>query len=348
MSKVKSQNHNLKLKTFAVLAVIFGFSFLVFSLNPSRARAQEAIPLTVAPARQQLNIDPGATQTLEIKFFNRANLPLAGNLKVVDFIVKDSEGSPLFLENQELSNRFAAANWVKLPFEKATIAAGDVLKIQFKVEAPEDARPGGRYIAIYFEPVGTIPVVSTLDKEGLQATTSRIVGLVYIRVNGPITESAIVKRFDVPEFVEYGPIKATAEILNRGDYHIAPTGQITLYNWLGKKVDEKTLKQKNIFPDASRIYKASLGSKLLIGKYKLVFSASYGEQGKALVAQAFVWAFPVKAALIIILTIIILILGTILLWKKLKQRQVKLEEKLEEEIEEIEKLKEKYKDKLPS
>ncbi|MCM8816619.1 MAG: DUF916 domain-containing protein [Candidatus Omnitrophica bacterium] len=340
----------IKTGSYLFLLILILFLFTVFSVK--KVDSQNRIPLVVAPARQTVNIDPGSKETLMVKFFNESSTPISGNIKAVDFIVEDKEGSPILLEGEEenLSNRFSAASWVKLPFEKASIAPAEVLRVPFTIQIPDDARPGGRYVALFFETTGTIPPSqSEYSKEGVQATSSRIVSLIYIRVNGPIKEAAFIKKFFAPAFVEFGPIPIELEITNQGDYHIRPKGQVRLYDFFGNLIDETILEEKNIFPETTREYKdIKIGPNFLLGKYRLSLELAYGEQGKALTASTFIWAFPIRVFLVAVLTITILTLLFVLLIKKLKQRQKKLEQKLEEQIIELEKLKERYKDKTSS
>lgn len=330
----------------AFLAVVAFFSVFLPIQN---CYAQEILPLTVSPARQSVNVDPGSTEGVNISFLNQAEVPIAGNIKVVDFIVNDDQGSPLLLENTEaMSSRYSAAAWVKLHTEKAVIAPNDLFKIPVRIVVPPDAAPGGRYVAVYFEPTGTYPSVNSLEtqKEGVQTTTPRVVGLLYIRVNGPITEAAVVKKLKVPRFVEFGPVDVALEILNKGDYHITPIGNLTLTNWSGKNVDEYALEKKNIFPEKSRSYETNLGKRLMFGRYSVSALALYGDSGKVVEATEVFWAFPIRLVLIIILTITAIILALIYLSRKIKKTQHKLEEKLEAEISEIEALKQKYQDKI--
>lgn len=309
------------------------------------ASAQDRLPLVVAPARQQLAIDPGEKQSSIIKFFNESAVPVTGILKAVDFIVTGNEGKPVLLENIPASGKYSAASWIKLPYDRATIPAGSVLKVQFDVNVPKNALPGGRYVAIYFEQTGfNLGASLTPLQQGESLITPKIVGLVNIRVNGPIKEEALIRKFSAPSFLEFGPIPVTLEIANAGNYHITPEGQISLSNFMGKKIAAVALEEKNIFPESSRIYETKIGPKLLFGKFKLALNAAYGETGQTLTATAFVWIFPWKLSLAIILGIVIFILLALKIWKSLKAKQRKLEAELKKEIQEIEELKEKYKD----
>lgn len=327
----------IKVATVLVLALVL--------LASGAAKAQSILPLTVAPARQQVTLNPGDTETVNIKFISQATFPISGNVKAVDFIVTNNSGVPTLIEEGNLlSSRFAASQWVTMPFDKASIPAEGILSIQLKIKIPTNARPGGRYLAVYFEPTGTLGQITGGEKEGSQSISSRIVGLIYFRVSGPITESALVSSFEAPRMVEFGPISVKAQITNKGDYHITPQGQLTLTDFLGRKVAQVTLEEKNVFPDNSRAYDLVIGQRLLIGKFKLSLVATYGESGQVVNATRYVWAFPWKLALVIILTVTILILFGKYIYKSIKGKQKKLEQTLQSEIAAVEELKEKYQD----
>lgn len=327
-------NKLIQIKMLVLL--IIGVCLLII---PTGISAQSRIPLVVAPARQTVALDAGTSEMLQIKFFNESISPISGNLKVVDFIVTGKDGAPILLEDQP-------NDWIKLPFNRAAIPAGEVLKINFKVEVPKDSIAGGRYAAIMFEQVGQFNENST-ENESASAVSSRIVGLVSIRVNGPIVESSFINIFKTPKFLEFGKIPVYFEIMNKGGYHINPTGQVTLTNWMGKEIERTTIEDKNIFPNAKRTYENKIGSTWMFGKYKVDLTASYGETGKVLLATNYVWVIPVTFIAIIIFSILIAILTVYVISKKITARQEVLEEKLEEEISEIESLKNKFKDNLP-
>ncbi|MDP2672131.1 MAG: hypothetical protein Q8O68_01320 [Candidatus Daviesbacteria bacterium] len=326
---------NTKKFAFGVAAVSLLICRFAYSKEVS---AQSRIPLVVAPARQTVAIDAGKTENLQIKFFNESITPVSGNIKAVDFIVTGSDGSPILLEDQ-------INDWVKLPYDRASIASGDVLRVNFKVTVPKDTQPGGRYVAIIFEQTGQLS--QTSETESVSAVSPRIVGLLSIRVNGSIIESAFVDVFKTPKFMEFGKIPVDFEILNKGGYHINPKGQITLTNWMGKEIERVTIDDKNIFPNVSRIYDAKLGQTWMFGRYSVGLTASYGEQGKTLLANSFVWVVPITVVVIIIFSILILILAVYLISRKVKAKQEVLEEKLEEEISDLEAIKNKFKDKIP-
>jgi len=335
--------HKTKLFFFTLLLTIILNS--LFFIPP--ALAQDRLPLVVAPARQQTTLDPGEKESLIIKFFNESAVPISGTLKAVDFIVTGTEGKPILLESPSApSGKYSASSWIKLPYERAAIPAGTVLKVQFDINVPKDALPGGRYVALYFEQTGynVGAGASPSLQSGKMAVTPRITGLINIRVSGPITESASIRRFSAPSFLEFGPVPVYTEIFNAGNYHITPQGQITMSDFMGRQISRVILEEKNVFPESSRIYETEIGSKLLFGKFKLTLAAAYGEYGQVLSRSIYVWVFPWKLTLAIVLGIAIIVLLGVKIWKSIQGKQKKLEAQLKEEISEIEELKEKYKD----
>jgi len=342
-SKVRSQKFKSKFKslfasTFYFLIVFLTFAFLLLTLG--QANAQSVLPLTVAPARQEIVINPGEGSAVNIRFYNFSETPVSGLVRIADFIVDNSQGAPRIIEDvNQVSPRFSAQTWLTIPYDRITIAASDKVSLQAKITVPSDARPGGRYVAVYFEPTTAIPQAIGAEKEAGTGVSSRIASLIYIKVSGPTMEKALVSRFFTPGFFEYGPVKVETQILNRGDYHVRPRGVITMSNIFGTPVDQTNLKEENIFPDVVRNYENSLGKKWLMGKYKLSLTASYGEGGQVLEAFTYVWVFPWRVALAVVLTIIILVLIISNFYKNIVVKETSLEEELKKEQEEIEKLK---------
>lgn len=333
------KNHNFKFQILKIFICLLFVSWNLF-LRTS-VKAQNSLPLTVIPARNQIEVEPGEKFSLSINFYNQSNEAISGFFKVADFIVDDNQGTPRLIEDYNLAPvKYSASQWVNLLYDRATLPANEKVNLQVDIKVPNDARPGGKYVAVFFESAGTAPSQKGTNEEAGSGTTLRIASLIYIKVKGPITEKAIVSRFFAPSFFEYGPIKITTDILNRGDYHIAPRGVITLTNMLGGLVDQKVIKEKNIFPDSLRNYEVELGQKWLIGRYKINLSASYGTTGQALTTATYVWVFPWRVAIVILLTLIIIILFASNFYKNFIKKELSLEEEIAKEKEEIEKLKE--------
>ena len=338
-----------KIKLSSLLTVfLFVFSFVYLS-NPSSISAQSIIPLIVAPARQSIEADPGKSVNFSVRFYNTSEEPISGIFKASDFIVSDNLGTPQFLEVPTvLSYKFAAAKCTTLSIEKGTISGGGMITVNGTVSLPENASPGGKYFAVFFEPDVSLPSENGEPQQEASLVSTRIAGLIYLRVSGPISESASIVKFVSPSFSEYGPITITTEVKNGGVYHISPTGQITIKNIFGKDVSKIKVEGFNIFPEASRVIEAKAGEKWMIGRFSAELNLSYGETGKILSSTLYFWVFPWKLALIIALGIAIIILVISMITNRFIKKEKKLEEALEEEKDELQKLKEKYQDLMSS
>lgn len=331
----------LNLLTSKKRVLVFSFLATSFLLLATNSFAQTVLPMTVAPARQQLTVDAGERTSVNIRFYNIGDTPMTGILRAADFVVEDSVGTPRIIEELDQANpRFAASNWIGLPYDRMSVPAQDKVSVPVSIIVPANARPGGRYVAIYFEPATNTPVGSGAPQEAGAAIAPRYTALLYLRVSGDAAENALISRFFAPTFFEYGPVKVDAEILNRGDYHVRPRGVITISNMFGGLVDQKSLKEQNIFPDTSRSYISELGQKWMIGKYKVELAGSYGDKGHALTRAIEVWVFPWKLVTVIILAIILFVLLTRHFYKSLISRENNLETQVLKDRAEIEKLKE--------
>lgn len=328
----------LSIKT---LCIIIALSFFYSLTAPSNfIYAQQTVDLTVSPPRQELSVKPGEETRIQVKFVNKSDENLSGSIKKADFLVLDKEGTATLFDTATANNRFAASSWITPSEEKVTIAAKNQYISTVYIKVPNDAYPCGHYASVYFEPTPPTLGGKNINVETASSVAFKLSSLIYFNVEGTCQENAIVSKILAPNFLEYGPIPVNLEILNRSDYHIAPQAALTLNNAVSQKTDMKVLPLQNIFPDAVRTYKLDLGNKWMFGRYQVALSGGYGKMGKTLTAFTYVWVFPWRVALIIVLTLIVLYLLIKSLIDRTSGKTKLLEEEIEEEKAEIEKLRE--------
>lgn len=309
-------------KTALVSIVILSLLFIGKVVH-----AQIVQILTAIPPRLQLEVEPGEFVRETVQFRNEGDSVLYLSAIAKDFIVQDTAGTPNFVD-REVSGRWAASSWISVSPTSFSVAPGQMVDISLNITVPPDALPGGHYAGILYQATGKIPLIGGGVATG--TGVNQIVGtLVYLTVEGPVTEQALVKQFTAPRFLEFGPVPFTTEILNRSDLHIRPTGTITVRNILGRVTTTMALEERNIFPGASFLYKNTWDAKYLLGRYRADLVAPYGATGQVLLATIYFIVFPLKIALAIVLAIAIIILAT----KLYRRRQ--LEAELEEELEEV-------------
>ncbi len=312
-------------KIFLFFAVLSTFYLI---LNTGFAQAQTAPrTITIVPPSKEHALNPGDKTEGILKVVNDGTTPITFTATVRDYVVNDNAGTPTILPPNTLSNKFSAANWIAVTPTNFTIQPHQRQEINYYVQVPADARPGGHYAAIVYEPTDIIGVQGT--GTGVQ---TQIGTLFYIDVNGAIKESANVKQFTAAGFNEYGPVKISTEILNNGDLHIKPVGTITVKNIFGGVVATQALPAHNIFPEASFLFKNALGHKWMFGRYTATLNATYGKDSNLpLTATVAFIVFPWKVVTVVILIIIIIILAIVAFKRNKKKKEHEHHEQAEGE-----------------
>lgn len=277
----------------------------------------------VNPAIVQ-NLNPGDTAEGTTKVINDSNAPLTFSVDVQDFIVVDDKGTPNILPPNTLNNKYSAASWIGVTPSTFTIKPGEKQTLNYYIQIPKDAKPGGHYAAIVYKPKVDIQANAT---GGVVST--QVGSLFYVTVKGAVKEEASIKKFFANSFQEYGPVKLLTQIKNNGDLHITPKGSIQLTGFLTNKTyvfnDQKRsdVPVGNIFPETLRNFDNTVGSNLMIGRYKAVLLASYGiNNNLPLTATLYFWVFPWRLVLVIVLAVVAIILGW-MYWNKRKKDQSK-------------------------
>ena len=308
-------------KTLALSAL------LLVILGVGMASAQEMQrTVTIAYPTLAHKLNPGDTAEGFTKVINQSTSTLTFKLGVQDFVVTDTSGTPNIIPPGTLSNKYSAANWIGVTPQTFTLKPGDSQKINYYVQVPRDARPGGHYAAIVYSPI----VTGALTGSG-STVNSQLGSLFYITINGPINEQSTVSKFFANPFQEYGPVNILTQIKNLGDLHIAPKGTITVTGLFFNQT--QNLPTHNIFPEAARDFSNTFGQNLMIGRYEASFIGSYGTNDNLpLVATMYFWVFPWRITLVIILAVVALTLGGIYLRKRKKDGSKKTTETQEEVV----------------
>lgn len=328
------------MKKFIKFFIIFLSCVTCYMLYATLISAQQAINMTVSPPKQEINIKPGEETRIQIKFYNKSNEPLSGMIKKADFLVLDNIGSPTLFDTMSSNNRFAASSWLTTSEDRVTIAANNQYVSTVTIKVPKDAYPCGKYASIYFEPTPPSIGGQTINVESASTVAFKLSSLIYFNVEGECKENAIVSKIQAPNFLEFGPIPVNIEVLNRSDYHITPQVAVSTSNMLNNQTDLKVLPQVNIFPDVARSYKVELGSKWMLGQYKIALNGGYGKTGKTLTAYTYIWIFPWRISIVILLTLLVVYLLGKSIVDRMNKKSEMLEHEIEEEKAEIEKLRE--------
>ena len=259
---------------------------------------------TVVNPQIAVSLDPGRTTQGTTKVINETNVPLTFRLTIQDYTVVDKFGTPNIVPKGTLDQKYSGANWIEVSPSVFTLKPQEKQVINYYIQVPRDARPGGHYAAIVYAPLSPQNVPGTGS-----VINTQIGSLFYVTVNGPVKENASVTKFFANGFQEYGPVNVLTEITNFGDLHIAPKGKINVTGLFFNKTQD--LPPGNIFPGGvTRQFSNTFGQTLMLGRYKAELLASYGKNNNLpLMATLYFWVIPWRLIIVIILLIVAAILG---------------------------------------
>ena len=276
-------------KVLFLFSVLFGFCL---GLSPLVANAQTptSLGIGVSPHTFELDLFPGEIRSEKIKISNKSNVPLPIAVRVTDFTAAENLGDMLFDEASE-DPSIASRKWFKIENPNFILEADETERVNFKIEVPENAEPGGHFSVMLFEP----QLPSFYFREG-QPRTIPVVGVLFlISIKTFTLEPEVQQKLDVVEFslpkeerivilenliskliassgelfsakaqaateitiTKKSPQNFILRIKNNDIYHLKPYGKILIYNIFGKKVGEREVAQRTILPGKVRQFPVS-------------------------------------------------------------------------------------------
>ncbi len=286
-----------KVNTFLAIATA------VF-LMPLFALAQGQLSFSVSPTIFDMTANPGQTWQSTVRVINTNPYELTIYVEVADFVPKGESGVPKFIPLSESKSEGASlAHWIHSK-QSVTIPAEKTVELPFSIELPADASPGGHFAALMISTKPNAPTPGTPNVQTAQVITS----LIFLRVTGDIYENSAVRSFRSTHYLLSKP-EATFElrIENRGNVHVQPQGEISIYNMWGQErgvipINQQTL-FGNVLPNSVRKYSFTWTgewSPTDIGRYTAVATLGYGLDAKQFMhADTAFWIIPWKFLLLI-------------------------------------------------
>ncbi len=310
--KITSSKLPIKISFFAVLTL--GLVFCV--INSAQA-------LTVSPPTYEIGATPGQTLTTGLKVFNETGQGGTFYFDTQNFTAKGDEGEPNFINEIQKTD---LASWIQTPVS-IDLAPGELKRVDFTINVPANADPGGHYAAIFLT---TSPAASA--GAGSVGITSKIGSLVLLRVDGDVIEEGKLESFSVDNknnFYNHLPVNFSIKIDNPGTVFIKPSGKITISNMVGQKSAELLVNigrmpdgtyapVGNVLSNSSRKFGATWSKNgedaapanffqnikfeldnFAIGKYTANLNLTYGvKSDKKISGTLAFWVFPWRILLI--------------------------------------------------
>lgn len=237
----------LTIKKIFLLFSILTTLLVFFASTPisQEENIEETIPdkgITISPVKYEVNIKPGETFTGQVKYYNATGEDKTLYLKTFNFKPMGESGFPQFILDDTLPYNESMKDWVLLSsneifVEKMTPEYKIPTIIQFKVEVPANASPGGHYAGIV---QSQVPFEESLNTEntGL-ALLPQSACLLIFNVEGKTTRQGTIEQFYVTDpfladkkpisLFEYAPVQFIVRVRNYGNTHFKPQGNIFLY-----------------------------------------------------------------------------------------------------------------------
>lgn len=316
----------------ALLALLITSIWFYKPVAAQVGSANDSLSLVAMPPRAgdegQLRVAPGKTIQTTVRVRNASNQPVVLNSYALDFIVKEDGRTPIAVQ-ETVTNRWSLAKWITIVPNQHTLQPKETAEMAVVIEVPEDAMPGGHYAMILHEPTNQADV-SEQSGSGT-GVTQRIGTLLYVIVEGEISEQANLREFQFKKFQEFGPVPYSFLIRNQSDIHIRPRISIDIFNMLGRKSGSIEVDPQNIFPLNSRTYAGKWDKIWGFGLYTAKLTASYGETGQVIVDSTSFWIIPIRIILSIIIgTLLIVVL--ILAIKRHAEKKYQLEQEKVKEL----------------
>ena len=305
-----------KTKLISVLASVALLIFQVVAIPVSGAIGAQGIE--VSPVRQDITINPGQSQTINIKVINvTANTEVLQGI-VNDFVASSNEtGQPSILVG---ANVYAPSHSLKRfisPLPNITLAPGQEIQVPVTINVPKNAAGGGYYGVVRFGPAGTGSKDQTVTLAG------SVGSLVLLTVPGDIKQQLSIASFDVESngspstyFTSNKNINAVIRFQNEGNIQVAPFGKILLKSRSGKIIATFNVNNVtppgNVLPNSIRRFSIPVSHLSSFGIYTLEANFGYGTTGQPLSASTVFYVIPLTVIigfLIFIVLILFLIFG---------------------------------------
>jgi hypothetical protein len=251
----------------------------------SRHALAQGLPVAIETPALEITGNPGERVSSSFPFWNGTEEFLPVHLESADFAPQDEEGHVAVGGKTPEDN--SIKGWIHPELNDFAVAPKTVFDMRFRVDIPATADAGTHYGVLL---VSTAPV----GKAGGAATQIKIGPIILVKVLGDVTEKLMLESFAAPRFLESPPISLEARFKNDGTVHEAPQGTIEVRNVFGSLVATGTLPIRNVLPGVVRKVEASVGEGFLLGRYTVLFSATYGDNGEKLSAARTVWVVPLR------------------------------------------------------
>jgi len=259
------------------------------------------------PAKIEIFADPGHVSTTDMRITNRTEKDILFRVSVEDTKGSDNPENPIELLGSE-KGPYSLKDYITPEIETFTLRSGEQITLPVTVSIPADAEAGGLYGSVLFESGSAGDTASSGSR-----TISRLGALLFVRVNGEVTEIGALEDFRVSGG---SPILFTEDLIgfemlyrNSGSVHVNPYGMITVRNIFGMTVAEIEVPPYYAMPESLRYRKVTWEHGPLFGYYVATLEQNRGYDDIVDTQRVSFAVLPWKESLIVVVGILVLVFG---------------------------------------
>lgn len=286
---------------YFISLLVIAFLFFLPKLNLfAQEEIATSLGLSISPAHFELMAQPGdLIKNNKLMLYNPGDQAIEAVITVEDFLPYGEEGQVQIVE-PDLQRSTSLASWIKLKNDQIEIKPREQKIIEFDIEVPNQAEPGGKYSTV----VINIGKDASVDQAGGAAMKQKIASLVLLSVAGQIEENLVIKKFVGPNFQEYGPVNFSLYLENMGTVHLRPRGFVTITDWRQKKIVDLPIPQSAVIPGARRIINLSWNEKNIVGRFQATVVGTCGSTNEPISATLTFWVWPWKLSILILIILL--------------------------------------------
>jgi len=297
-----------------VFKVFLALALVAALFVPSLTKAVTVMP----PILEDIIAEPGKTYRGEYKIRNETDSVHTYYFIAQNIAAEGEEGqSKIFTEEDSM---IGLSGWIQYDVAQMTVEPGETRDVNFNINVPSDAEPGGHYAAIF---------TSTTPPTGEQVALGEKTGVILlVTVPGDIRENADLIEYSLAsgkKVYNRPPVEFLVRIKNTGNVHFKPLGDITINGWGGDKakLDANPVKG-NVLPKSIRAFhpiwagpaeKGGFMQELknewndfAFGRYNAHLEMDWGTKDQKFISNIKFWVIPWRVLLVCLIILIILLL----------------------------------------
>lgn len=279
-----------------LIAVILFVASCFSLVSPAFAQTPARLSVTLSPTTSSFTADAGSTVNGQMTVVNDGTAAYDLLLYAKPYSVNNNQYSnPDFTTVTKTGD---LNTWIRFPQTNFNIAAGATQMINYSVQIPKGAAPGGHYGVIFAEiqpPKEAISGNSVVHKE-------RAGMLMYATVNGAVNLSGSALKGSIPFWQFQPPLNTTVTARNTGNTDFVDTVNLTVRDVFGN-VKYQISKDYHVLPSTDRTISIGWAESPWLGLYNVQTQQKF--LNKSIDSQGYVLMMPRYIPVVIIVLIVV-------------------------------------------